>query len=230
MKKFEELKTYTITVPQDYNHKTCLKDFKEKHDKEFYFYNEDITDENFSKVSDKLKAGETYQVKAFGMTNNTTPEKCLAKIKEENGLLVGVQGLSLLYEQNKDKLLKGYWSISLDEKKRLFKDAGGDRRVPSVGVSIGGDFYFGLGYFEDDWNDFLVLLIFTETESSDLTPLKTKPSDLELTNKFYPINVDMDFSIKGKKKAIIKFSVEIEGLTKEEQENMMVKLKGHKNS
>lgn len=44
-------------------------------------------------------------------------------------------------------------------------------------------------------------------------------------NKFYPVDINMDFGIKGKKKARIRFSVELEGLTKKEQEKTIVNLK-----
>jgi hypothetical protein len=76
----------------------------------------------------------------------------LAFLKSQNALLVGAQGASIIWEQKKDQLLKGYWYCSFDEKEHLpFLD--GYRRVPDVCANSGGGFNFGLGSFELVWDE-----------------------------------------------------------------------------
>ncbi|MBU4458301.1 hypothetical protein KKF60_00085, partial [Patescibacteria group bacterium] len=65
-----------ITVPDDYVHNTRLASFKKKNRKKFYGWNDDITDENFSKATVQLKPGQKLHVKVFKQTTSgsTTSE------------------------------------------------------------------------------------------------------------------------------------------------------------
>lgn len=150
--KFELLTTFELTVPEDYNHATRLDTFKAAHEAEFYYYNPDLTDHNFSKATTQLAPGRKFAVKVFGIKSgkSVSSEECLAKIQSENGVLVGAQGASLAYEQGKANLPKGKWHISFDEKDALWF-VGGDRQVPCVYAYSVGDFRFNLGFFDGDW-------------------------------------------------------------------------------
>ncbi len=66
--------------------------------KEFYFYNDAITDANYAAIATtKLTPGRKFLVKVFGITERVSSDDCLAKIKVEKGTLVGAQGASLAY-------------------------------------------------------------------------------------------------------------------------------------
>lgn len=57
----------------------------------------------------------------------------------------------MVFEEMRDKLPKGKWYASFDEKDKLWKDADGYRRVPSVSAGSGGGFNFDLGDFGSAW-------------------------------------------------------------------------------
>lgn len=171
--KFEYLKSFDVTVPEGYDHATRLDTFRAAHqseeNKEFYFYNDAITDANYAgKATTKLTAGRQFTVKVFGITERVTSEDCLAKLRSEKAVLVGAHGASLAYEQKKDELPKGKWSVSFDEKKALWRDSDGDRGVPSVRAYSGGDFRFDLGRWEGDWGSGNVLLCFCDKLSDSM--------------------------------------------------------------
>ncbi|MBU4285222.1 hypothetical protein KKF60_01480, partial [Patescibacteria group bacterium] len=85
-----------------------------------------------------------------------------AFLKTQNVVLTGAQGVSLVFEQKREDLPKGYWYVSFDEKEALWKDAGGDHRVPGVDRYSDGGWYFRLGFFEDVWYDYRCLLCFCD--------------------------------------------------------------------
>ncbi len=163
--RFELLNTFEVVVPEGYDHSTRLTTFKAAHqseeNKEFYYYNEAITDANFAKATTKLAPGRKFTVKVFGINGRVTSNDCLLHLKRVSATLVGAQGISIVYEQAKNELPKGKWSVSFDEKDAL-PFLGGCRRVPYVYRYSDGDFRLNLGHFEDDWDDEYCLLAFCD--------------------------------------------------------------------
>lgn len=153
---------FKFTVPSDYNHEEQLKAFGKKYKKEFYFYNDDITDKNFAKVSTKLIPGKTYTVKMFPILQTVSSEDCMTFLKKQNAIFVGAQGLSLLRNEDKEKFPVGKWTVSFDEKENLWKDADGYHRVPVVDRYSVGVWGFDLGFFEFLWYSGYVLLCFCD--------------------------------------------------------------------
>lgn len=155
-----------IMVPDDYNHATHLVSFHEKNRKRFYYYNEDINDVNFSNPSRILKSGDKFQVNVFsastgrGTAASPTSEEYMAFLATQEAVLTSAQGASLVFEQKRDQLPKGFWYCSFDKKERLWKDSGGDRRVPIVSADSDGDFGFGLGGFGGSWTSGLTTIVF----------------------------------------------------------------------
>jgi hypothetical protein len=49
------------------------------------------------------------------------------------------------------------------------RDADGNHRVPNVNRNSDGDYKFNLGYFENDWNDDNVLVLFCDFDFYFLT-------------------------------------------------------------
>lgn len=164
--RFGLINTFSIVVPQGYDHATRLGSFREKHRKEFYYYNEAITDKNYAKATTKLEPGRKLKVKVFQINERVTSLDCLAHLRSQKAVLVGAQGASLVYEQKKDELPVDRWSVSFDEKDALWEDGGGYLRVPYVFRYSGGGSGFVLGDFEDGWSDGYCLLCFCD-ESSD---------------------------------------------------------------
>ena len=153
-----------ITVPDDYDHATQLASFRKKNYKEFYSYNDAITDQNFSNPSRILKPGDKLCVRAFEQVvgGTTTSEERMAFLETQGAVYTGAQGASILWDQRHDQLPKNKWYCSFDKKERLFKDADGRRRVPRIRIFSDGDFYFRLGGFERTWREGDVILCFSD--------------------------------------------------------------------
>ena len=152
--RFSLLSSLQFTVPKDYNHPTQLASFAKENRKKFYFYNDNITDRNFAKVTNKLVPGKTYEAKIFKITKRVTSEDCLAFLKKtQKAIFVGAQGISVVWQQAKEQFPKGKWTVSFDEKDAFWQDANGRRGVPRVGRNIGDGWFFDLGRFEGDLDD-----------------------------------------------------------------------------
>lgn len=164
--RFVLINTFSIVVPVDYKHTTRLASFSKEHRKEFYYYNDTLTDANFAKATTKLEPGRKLKVKVMQIKGTVTSEDCMTYLRSQKAVLVGAQGVSLVYEQKKDELPADRWAASFDEKDSLWEDAAGYHRVPNVGCYSDGDFEFNLGKFESDWRDGSCLLCFCD-ESSD---------------------------------------------------------------
>ncbi len=152
-----------VTVPAGHKHQTRLGTFRKEHGGKFYFYNDDITDENFSRPTRVLKSGDKLHVRVFRQCvgGTTTSEERLAFLATQKAVYTGAQGASLVFEQKRDQLPKGYWYTSLDQKEALPRIVG-YLRVPYVSRYSGGVFKFNLGYFEEVWYDVRCLLCFCD--------------------------------------------------------------------
>lgn len=150
-KRFKISKEFKIKIPKNYKHETQLATFSKKYKKQFYYFNEDITDENFSKVTDKLVAGKTYTVKIISILQKVSSEDCIRVLKKNNAIFGGAQVASITYQLKKNELPKGKFYLSFDEKNSLWEDADGNHRVPRLYHYDDGVFSFRLRYFERDW-------------------------------------------------------------------------------
>lgn len=160
---------FELTVPTDYNHDKQVDQFakKVKKEKTTYYFNDALTSKNFANATNKLQPGKTYKVKIFPIMSAISSEDCMAFLRKQNAILVGAQGMALLYNLHKDQLPKGKWSISFDEKESLWKDSGGSRRVPVVYAHADGDFRFSLGSWDGGWYSDCALVCFCDTNLSD---------------------------------------------------------------
>ena len=143
---------FDLTVPASFNHDTQIdvSAEKAKKQKDTYFYNPDLTSENFSKVKIKLIPGEIYLVELFPITENVSSQQCLSYLKNQKALLVGSQGLTLIYDLAKDKLPKDKWIISFASKEELQIGSTGSY-VPYIQTYSEGDYAFRLSDFTYDW-------------------------------------------------------------------------------
>jgi len=156
-----------VTVPDNYDHATQLDKFLKKNRKKFYGVNDNITDANFLNPSRILKPGDKLHVRAYQQIvgGTTTSEERMTYLTEQKmNCYPSAQGASLVFEQKRDQLPKGKWYASFDEKDRLWEDATGNHRVPGVSTDTDGDFYWGLGYFEDVWHAYNAFFGFCDVE------------------------------------------------------------------
>lgn len=157
IQKFSPLKSFSLTVPKEYNHNTQLGTLKSKD-------NDDVTDKNFKNTTQRLVPGKTYKVKIVNICSRATSEECLDVYTREKAILVGTQGLSLVYQLKREEFSVGKWTISFDEEKALWKDTVGDRWVPVVHRDSDGVYKFDLGYFGGDWDGTYCLILFCDGE------------------------------------------------------------------
>ncbi len=162
--RFKLLNAFELTVPEGYIHESQLASFSKNYKKDFYYYNDNITDENFSKATNKFVPSRTYKVKIFGINQPVGSEDCLTFLKAQKAILAGAQGISLVWECKKDEFPIGKYTISFDGKDALWKDADGPHRVPSVYRYSDGGWDFYLDNFEGDWDDGYCVLCFCDSE------------------------------------------------------------------
>lgn len=161
--KFAELVDLgLITVPPDYDHASRLTTFSKQNCEQFSYYHDAITDVNFSNPTRILKPGDKLWVRVFKqiVVGTTTSEERMAFLATQKAIHTGAQGVSLVFDQKRDQLPKGLWYSSFDEKDRLWRDAGGNHRVPDLDAGSDGDFTLYLGHFEDVWRDNFAFLCF----------------------------------------------------------------------
>ena len=158
------LAEFEVIVPADYNHEKQIDEFgkRVRKEKTTYHYNDDFTSKNFANATNKLEPGKKYRVKLFPILETVTSIDCTNFLRKQNAILAGGQGATLVYDQAKDKLPKGKWAVSFDEKDALWKDAGGHLRVPCVLARSAGGFGFGLGDFGDGWGAGSCLVCFCD--------------------------------------------------------------------
>ncbi len=136
----------TITVPECYVHGKRLDSFSKENHGKFYRYNTDITDANFPNPSRVLKPGDKLHVRVFKQTisSATTIEERMAFLATQKAIYVGAQGASLVWEQKRDKLPKGYLYAFYDEKDRLWEQYHDYLKVSYMEASRDGSFNFNL--------------------------------------------------------------------------------------
>lgn len=159
---FKPLSAFRFRVPEAYRHENQLATFHERHSREFSNYDPSITDRNFVRVTRKLTPGRIYIAGIFSLKRHVTTANCLAFLKFQKALLVGAQGLSLVWELERQRLPVGRWVLSFDERRALWKDNNGDHWVPSVYQNPEGGWEFNLDCFEAPWPRAYCLLCFYE--------------------------------------------------------------------
>jgi len=126
---FVLLVTVPLVVPKKYNHERQLDSFR-KTAIQTLFIHRNITDQNFARVTQRLEPGKSYWIKIFGIPHWANSDDCLRLYEAHHGLLTGVQGLSLAYQEIRGSLPVGKRILSFDRKEALWKDANGHHPVP----------------------------------------------------------------------------------------------------
>jgi len=158
--RFEFHDTREIVVPADYDHATCLDSFRRKFGDKFFYFNPNITDNNFRNVTTKLAPGQRFEVQIFQIKERVSPKDCVAFLETQGAALTGAQGASLAWEFFRKSLPEGEWYVSFDKKDALWRDANGFHRVPNFYRRPDVSWHFDLGYFEGKWGGNFSLFCF----------------------------------------------------------------------
>lgn len=143
-----------IRVLSYYVHERQMARFLGMYGKNMYSYHNAITDANFPNPSHVLKPGDKLQVSAFALSVGymATSEECLDFLAiQQKAVLVGAQGLSLVFERKRHQLPRGYLYASFDHKERLWKRTSGGPKVPDLGVYEDGGFDIGFAPWGGGW-------------------------------------------------------------------------------
>lgn len=157
-------KTWSFTVPMDYDHKTWIDTFvsREKKIESEIFIHDSFVSKSFSKERDVFKKGKSYTVKFFPMTSKASGKDCVDFLKKKHAILVGAHGLTLMYYLTKDSMPMVYSEIiSFDSKKRLWQ-VGGEYAVPTVYTHDFHSWKFNFTYLDWQFYPTKVLVAFFE--------------------------------------------------------------------
>lgn len=148
-----EIASFDLQVPQNYNKgdQVDTSGKKARLEKTTYSYNQNLTSDNFKKITDNLVPGKTYTVKIFPAEELVTSSQCLSFLRSHDAILVGPQGTTLVYDLAKNKLPKGKCIVSFAPRDELFVDSYGNHLVPLIQAYTEGDYAFELFPMEYDW-------------------------------------------------------------------------------
>lgn len=129
-----------LRVPDDHDPNNHLVDFRNRFGKDFedYYFQQNhsldpnITDSNFSNPSHRLEPGRTYKVDFLQISGHSDGNFVTYMMERTyKPLLVGIQGLAILYQESRSSLPLG-WVISLDQENRLWRGPEGLARMPCM--------------------------------------------------------------------------------------------------
>ncbi|MEK7551873.1 MAG: hypothetical protein AAB534_00470 [Patescibacteria group bacterium] len=167
---FEQIHTFDVVVPRDYDHKTYLAAVRGHVVGRIHYWNRNISDRNFRTVTTRLIPGQRFTVKVFQVVGEVKAIDCSSLMVREGAVMVGAQGAALALEQARDQLPMNRWLLSLDEESSLWLD-GNSRMVPVLRHEPVAQMTFDLAYFRDRWGDKVCLLCFCPVADGD----KAKP-------------------------------------------------------
>ena len=157
-----------ITVPRGYDHATHLATFLKKYFRNGSNFrssiniNEAINNGNFQNPSRVMKPGDKFRVRAFKqiVPGTTTSEERMAFLARQKAVHTGAHGASIVFEQKRSQLSRGYVYASLDEKERLWQGL-------MLGIDADwedGSFGFLWHNFEVVWEEKYAFLCFNEVK------------------------------------------------------------------
>jgi hypothetical protein len=148
------LEEFELMVPEDYDHNTQLTSFSKKNRKDFYRYDDRITDAKYVEEPCKLTPGRTYTVRIFQMTHGGISEEFVAFMELQKAFYVGAQGLSVAWQLKKDKFPIGLHIMSWS----ALGEVSSVSRVSDSGWSFDSMWILQ----EGSWNNSCCLLCFCE--------------------------------------------------------------------
>lgn len=157
-----------LTVPDDYDHATCLSRLHHKDTICLGGYANDIVDEHYQNPTRIMRAGERFHVRVFRQVSadTTTIMQRIAFLESQNALHVGVQGLVLVCEQKIQALpCEDGWYASYDVPERLWgTDSGMIPTLLWMFLDVSGNIFFETTIADLALDREYMLLCFTEVE------------------------------------------------------------------
>jgi hypothetical protein len=164
--RFEFITSFEVEVPVDYVQGTRMSTFGEAHEKGFACYDPNLIDANFAKTA-PLIPGQKFLVKVFQIKGKPSSEDCLVQLRRLKARLVGAQGLTVVYEQAREKLPVNRRYLSFDEEKNL-PLIDGYHGVPRVNRYSSGVCEFDLRRWGVGWDDYCLLLAFCDLPADEV--------------------------------------------------------------
>lgn len=161
--RFGSPRQFRFTVPPHYSHAGQLDTFLSMiANKETAFcFDERMSSDHFNNVTHPLIPGKRYLVELIPILRSVSTEACMDHLENESALLVGAQGLSVLYQLESRQVKKGRHVLSLDSPDRLWRDEKGTARVP-VMSNDQQIYLFDLSFWYATWTPSFELLCFKD--------------------------------------------------------------------
>lgn len=117
---------YVFTVPSNYNTHEDFNSFCSRHRNEFTYIDPRVGLRGF--VVDILERGATYVWEYYRLRHVVSLKNCIAFLKRKGSLLVGVPGLTFIYDNFQHRLPRESMLLS------FYKYQKGDRNFISAGI------------------------------------------------------------------------------------------------
>jgi hypothetical protein len=100
----------------DYDPLIQIDGTRQKNGKNFVAFSKQITDYNCRYTSNMLIPGKTYNLKAYAVLKKIYGPRCLSFLIYKKSLLIGAQGLSLVWELKKELFPTGLNIVAFDQR------------------------------------------------------------------------------------------------------------------
>ncbi len=157
--RFFRIKTLSpLVVPEWYKSENQLAYFLGRCLRGSIDFDENITEENFSRVSHQLIPGKKYSPVLVGIKPGVTASffHCLKFYEKIGAYFIGAQGMTFVQECKADEFPRDklYTYMSFDQGEKLWKSKDGLPRVPSMTLYLYNvSWSFFLGPCGSDWRD-----------------------------------------------------------------------------
>lgn len=115
--QFKLLTSFDVVVPEDYDPKAHLDDWRRFDCNQVFRSRKD-----YPRTAFELLPGQKFKARIFRIEERVSSEDCLAKLCSENAVLAGAQGLRLVYEHFNAMLPTcDYYTVSFGPEESLLK-------------------------------------------------------------------------------------------------------------
>lgn len=156
-----------ITMPDDYDQSTCVKNCIVRNRRIIHAVESQITDKNFSNPSRILRPRDRVSVQ---VVEQTAPGVTLSVhrmdfLGTQEAIYTGLQGICAVLDQRHASLPRGRWFASFDLLEHLCLNRG-VRQVSRLGCrTVDGKFVIDSNHFVTEWCRADAFFLFTEVEA-----------------------------------------------------------------
>jgi hypothetical protein len=113
-KYLEQVEVWEITIPANYVRDTRLDWFSTTYRDSFHFYSTRINEKNFPGAIIGFESGQKILVRVFRLKKPVSTNGCLVFLRNHGAILTGAQGATLVWEQKREQVPKGFCYLSFD--------------------------------------------------------------------------------------------------------------------